>query len=842
MKAVNGVTNEERGAKVSKEEMIKRRKEAVGSISKEMIAVMKEYDSTPSVLSYPLSTLSKTSSGIGATGSPPSKRKKLSESIPDTIEGRLQGRTYVSLSALMQDVAVVCQAIKAEAITQRGPDSITDSIPSTDVTIARIVCFERMVKDLITRQRKREADSLDFVEELIHEEEADDKDESGNSSGKVALTVMGQYGPLFSSLQKPQQLGLPRASATSSDASSTATSPRSATSAATSVPDGPAKDVEEVEVEVPFLGTSLPPLVSTVDAMPANADKGKSTSKDIKSLTIGESFPPPSTALPLVPMKFDKPTIGVKWGGEIGIGGINSNASIDVKSEPASHWLMYTNIPRPGTSRVGVDPFRKGIGLDSHFVATFSSFAPTRDESLAKVPASVTNNIWWVRRGEKVFRKLFEDDPALKNMFPERQEAKTTTVVVGKGNPTPIKEIVEIDEKELEAAIAEIDGEIPIDEALLNLDINQQVPTDPASAVLTEISSLLGTLQSQQYARFASGLPTAPPPTTPTDPELETYRTLTMRLSHLISTLPPHIIATIDGNPDSALNLSKLLPLSEGSAIYNGTLPTDDTSKIQPPATIRDAAMNAMNAAAGMSPVSATAPVAPMLQPPRQSTPMRPQSHSPVPQYHQTYPVQQGYASPVAPQATMGYHSPLPPAPRIPTPGTPQQHQVYHHSPVTPAAQHLPPGPGYGYSPAPPVPQQVTTPQHYPQQPQMGYPVNPDQQRAIQLQQQQLAQAQVVLQQQQQQQAMMMQQQPRPAYVPPAPQGYATPRPQPPMGGPVGYSTPQAYPPQPQMPQTVPPRPRGNVPPPQGLAAVGVGGMGQAGYTNTPGRYSTRKR
>ncbi|KAI5806102.1 hypothetical protein EDC01DRAFT_134821 [Geopyxis carbonaria] len=759
------------------EERARRQKEAISRISKELLIVLTEYDPTPSVLTHSLGSIAP----LAGSGSPPNKRTKLTQPLPDTIHERLSAGTYKSLGALLLDVATACRdIINIIAPRTNGVFSGPSNWDNANGIIARVVYFERLTKELVDRERRRGAHVLDLVQELEQDRQIKDRE----ATDKVALTVMANIGPLFSSLPKPEHVSVP--SVSSSRSTSATASPKSATStAATSVSGGTQIKSEEISVVTPFSETLLPPLITTVKAVAA-----EKSSTPTKVLTIGEAFPPAPSLPTLQPVKHERCVYGLKWGGEMGYGGTSTNRAVDMKIEPAGHWLLYSNSPAPGQSRLGVDPYRQGIGLPAPFVAAYSSFAPSRDESMAKVPLAVKNAMWWEKKGGRIFRKFFSEDPEIGHMFKDYEQPVTTDLVVGKS----VKEILEIDEKEIEKAIADFTMDIPVDVRLLNGDATDLPSGDDgeemsSDAVLTEISSLLTTLQSQQYSRFASEHVTDP-----SEEEYKTYNKLTDRLTFLISTLPPHVIATIDGHPDSELSLSKKIPLSTTLPTFRGTLPSEDSAK--PPPQVQAAAQNAMNAAAGMSPVNA-APVAMMGGGP-QSQVMRQQTSQ---QYHTPMRVQD------APHITVNsgpaHHSPQP--------------QVYgqYHGHQTPQTS-------------------ITTPHHYPTPYNTSYGPPTPQQRHSHTPQPQPAAMSPSLSQQRPPPAQTyygghtinVQQAPRPAGTPTPAQGYM-------------------YQGQ-QVPSPVP-RPRASVPPPQGLAAVGVGGGYSSGYgspagMSTPNRYSQRTR
>jgi hypothetical protein len=566
---------------------------------------------------------------------PPLKRAKLSEPIPDTIRERLAAKTYTSFNAFLSDVSAVCRALKATlSATPKANDAPTGWENANTVT-ARVIHFESFTKDLINRERKRMAYELDFTEEVDHSERQESK-----KSEKVALSAMTLTGPVFSSLPTAETISVP--SLVSSRSTTATGSPQSpASTAATDVSDWKPK-TETISVVAPFAEPSISlPHISVVKGLGEEDSAPKETPRQTK---LGEVFPPPPALLHHPEPRPDYSKYGVHWGGTYGPGGI---ARQDVYTgERVGEWLQYSNYPQPGLSRLPPDPYRQGIGLPATFVAAYSSFAPTRDDSHSKVPAAASNAQWWRQHGARTFRRMFSADPSIGHMFAE---------------PTPPPPAAapsnELDEKALESMIENLD-ELPIDTRL-------QMDKD---AQLDEITQLLHTLSSQQYTRLA----TSSQSLDPTSEEVQTYQKLRDRLTELTAALPPHVLATIDGDVASPLNLSARIPITDPHnhprPIYHGNLPGEVP-------TVQAAAMTAMNAAAGLSPIAA--PVANMMPPHQQQVRGAP---------HLT--VQQSYPHP-------------PPAP----PPSQQRSQQYQYTQQRPRGNVPPPqglgaigvGPGGGY-------------------------------------------------------------------------------------------------------------------------------------------------
>ncbi|KAL7273496.1 hypothetical protein RUND412_003634 [Rhizina undulata] len=818
-----------------------KRKQVLAKIQQLLLVVLKEHDTTPSTLYCPLDAASVSSS----SSAPPNKRTKLSDPPLNTIADKLASNSYPSFNPLLVDITNVCNAVRAglKSIPHingfvnglSDPKDNSGSSVEKLAQIARVVHFEKFAKELISRELLHHADLFDFTEEIT--------DEEGRplrlkvEGEKVALTVMGTHGPLFSSLQKPTHLA--PASITSvatSPISSISSSQSVVSTAATTAPPSPSV---EYSVFPPINEANLPPLVSTVKAIPSSKPQMKSpatkkdnaastTTKDNKVMTFGEAFPPVRRLPPLAAPKPGQPanaTIGLKWGGVISVGGMRNEHPTNDRPEPVGEWIRYASYHKP----------TEGFGIPADFVAAYSSFAPTKDDSGARMSVGMKNRVWWERHGKSKFRKMFVDDPGIGHLYREYGEKKEGVgeiVDLSEAKPSPA---VEIEDDAILKAIEEWDSgeadDMPIDLQLLESGARKDSGKssldnmDPQE-ILTEISNLLQSLKSQQYIRLSTLPPDPPPkpgnsttpvpvlgtPNTPTAEEMALYNTLQNRFTELISRLPPHLVATIDGTATGDLNVSTKIPIfTNGTPVYKGALPSEDAHLPKPTVStpqVQGAAIAAMNAAAGLSPIINTAPVAMM-----GSASPTIRQNVPVPAPPQ--PVRMAPTPHMLPQPIQQYHG----------------HIIPHHAaPVSPYPQfhghHIPQQNGTGAG------SNVTTPHHYPT------PYNP---APIQYPQQRLPQQtppppRVITPNTPRAQPVTPQFHGHslPPLSQPFPHPQMSPNPamnQLPPPQPQGYPSPYPYPQHQQQPV---PRQRVNVPPPQGLAAVGVGGGGY-GYVAGPG-------
>lgn len=562
---------------------------------------------------------------------------------------------------------------------------------------------------------------------------------------KVCLTVMSQNGPLFSSLQKPTTI---TASASPSSASTPAPSPSTAPTSLQSSPVKSKNAISELAIVQPIPESALPVSIS---ATKAHSSKLGATKPSIPVKTIGETFPPPSHLRPLgPPVQGGTAYKGLAWGGKR-TGGPPPEM-VNESQTKTGVWLSYKNDTPDPRRRAG--SFIGANALPSEFVAAYTSFAPTRDDSSAAVPHSLKQMVWWAKEGKEKFFGL----------FPEFRKSESLTAVdeifeEDAGDAMDVDEKEEtIDEEEEFRKAVEIyqPAEVPIDFRLLGDDWkNEPDTTSDASSFnsdieqkLSRISSLLESLSKQQYIRLAA--PPPPPPSTkasksptlapatatpvvgtpnqPNELEMMLYDDTVKELTKLIAQLPPHLVATIHGDKDGELALKTIIPLTNGKEVWRGTLPSVVINQPRPaissyPSHSPNLSQQAMAAATGM-PLNG-APQAPMMNapmqqqssqqyhmPPQHQTPVRIPVNVPAPpppqQYHTARMPQQGmptgYGHPqqaMSPQPQQaGYQTYHRHSAPMPNQISMQQPQSHYSSPYVARAS-LPPGSGVPTTPQP---------------------------------------------------------------------------------------------------------------------------------------------
>lgn len=179
----------------------------------------------------------------------------------------------------------------------------------------------------------------------------------------------------------------------------------------------------------------------------------------------------------------------------------------------------------------------------------FSSFAPVTDTSLSLVHDQDQNRSWWRKHGTKNIRTIFK--PAYAD--PD-QSAMSLPVET---------ELVDNDFEDVLTYDPSADDDEP----------PERPEVDTIDEVLEEISHLLETVHSYQSIRSLETRQTADP-SKPSNAEFDSYELLRSQLAILIASVPPFIVAKLDGDKLSDLNISTAVRVD--SVDYRGTMQADD--------------------------------------------------------------------------------------------------------------------------------------------------------------------------------------------------------------------------------------------------------------------------
>lgn len=516
-------------------------------------------------------------------------------------------------------------------------------------------------------------------------------------------------------------------------------------------PDGSNKPLPE---------TALPNGVSVTRVLqepPLTGDKSGRTP------TLGELFPSPRNLPPLQPPKAPKTTtksnVLTFYHPEFIEKSKYRTGTYFSQVLSQGVWLDYTNAtPTVHTktkqreraqSLAGVKPSSIELEmteLEALFRGAFSSFAPSRDDSGAIVPAQQVSRIWYQRIGRRNLNKMVEEiepEVAEEDGVPARADSAV---------------IMEVDEERVKEVIENWDDSLidPNLDSVLGKKSDEEKQVDD---ILEEISDMIETLASYQRNRNLT-LPTSQDRYSadpvngdmlrngsashqPSEEEMMAYQALKSQLALIIQTLPPWAVARL--NSDKLAELAVSTKIEVRSDDYRGVMEEDEPARqarlaAQVATTNQRQSQRAPSVAAAQyanhqyqpqfTPSARPVPNAPHYQP---QTPVRPQpnvysrapSAVPIPQPHhqarpQPPPAQyrpQMYAPQLAKAQGPYGHSGMPqqyvpsPAqqPRMP----PQQPPPPHYNNMVPAG--APPNSRFPQAyPAGYPQQQPIHPQHMP--------------------------------------------------------------------------------------------------------------------------------
>ena len=335
-------------------------------------------------------------------------------------------------------------------------------------------------------------------------------------------------------------------------------------------------------LQQPLSDLTLPNGISTTKVIPQH-----SINEGQKPPTLKETFAPP-VALPSLPIpKQSRHTStrssSVNWYNPAEADSTKKTTSRreSFTTQPLStgQWLSYNVAPSPaqlaspeskrkqrdralsfGEPQSSISPevtvAHNEAKENALFRSVYSSFAPDRDDSGAMIPEQQKNRLWWAKYGESRYCEILDARDTLNDGLDE-----------GDTNGTVADEI---NEEELQEAIMNWKPE-EAPRSMPSQDDDTEAPKKDADELLHEISDLLETLNSHQRVRNLtltansrqsqqSGTATAGP-TIPSEVEIDVYETLKDQLTLIVSTLPPYMLAKLDGDKLNALKISTKIPI-----------------------------------------------------------------------------------------------------------------------------------------------------------------------------------------------------------------------------------------------------------------------------------------
>ena len=518
-------------------------------------------DSNPSTFDRPIST--------SIQESHDAKRTKLSDASEKTsIASLIKSNAYSSIEEFIKDVDSATSSIIEELQENIGVGLGSLSYQTTYAELSKARAVKNELDKLVLREILRRPETVRLSKDARSEasDEQDDK-KNINGSGNNVLTLLGNMGSgrtgqLFTSLR---QLA-------------------------------PSNE--------PLNEAALPNGITATKIIPVHSIDNTAGKKPIP--TLGERFPPPAGLLPLPLPKQSRHTAtrssSVNW--------YNPNeAEAKTKSSrrdgyttqplPTGQWLTYNAAPSsaqlvsPESKRKQRDRAlssgepQNSISQeamvahdqakeDALFRSVYSSFAPDRDDSGAIVAEQQKNHFWWNRYGEQRYHEIL----GMRDVGLYEEETN------GIGDEDGI------DEKEIQEAIKTWEPDELPPEMNQSKIVSLETPetSKEADSILAEISDLLETLDSHQRvrnltlaanARTMSGqnpqsAAVTGTPTSPSSAEFDVYEVLKAQLTLIVSTLPPYLVAKLDGDKLGTLNISTKLQVE--SKNQKGTMESDDSA------------------------------------------------------------------------------------------------------------------------------------------------------------------------------------------------------------------------------------------------------------------------
>ncbi|KAF2758105.1 hypothetical protein EJ05DRAFT_377342 [Pseudovirgaria hyperparasitica] len=680
-------------------------KENFFSVQKAVLGILESYDTKPSLLEQPIPDVQHTSSAEHTA-----KRTKTSdEPQARSIKDKLQNGSYMSFEPLLADVEIASTHLLSTSkigsddgsVQSYKPPSLAETRLITGIYALKKVLRNQVLREVSQRTSKLEDSGKDSGAKVNGDAVKSPTEVTGTecrvaTSKKVLTMFANAQGPktLFSSLQQPAHVE---------------TSNKNPTGFSTSI-----------DVTLPMNdGAGLPGMIRITEAVPVQCASKRTP-------TIGELFAPPATVPQLSPPKPAKPltTKGsvVTWVAEdslskshrkgktyfseplatgqwLGYGGVDSSEEPTTLEAKAKHRqrALSTGAARPPVPAAAVAALQQARD-DALFRSAFSSFAPSHDDTVAIVPSSIKNRVWWHKIGSKTVQEEVPVDPALYEQAVEDDAMEDAPAVDTEAEEEVFKQVVEhYEEEDLEAA--------------LGLRSKEDKEVDE---VLKEISELIETLHSYQRIRnstLAGNLRTpvtssAPvlngTPSSPSSAEVDIYKILRSQLSLLVSSLPPYAVAKLNGEQLAALNISRNMVVE--TKTYEGVLEEDQVSRLAKSTSLGATPSKAVGVTPNHStPFSSYGRVPPATShghSSRPSTYFQPQQSQNAhrPSYAPTPSFFSGQRPPYTPQPPRGgyaqqtYYQGQP----RPPPGYQVQATTYYNSPAVPQAQHR-----GGYTPQP---------------------------------------------------------------------------------------------------------------------------------------------
>jgi len=284
----------------------------------------------------------------------------------------------------------------------------------------------------------------------------------------------------------------------------------------------PADDIKLEEIDV----QKLPSGFDVVEAMAVDPSRTTST-KDGR--TFGDVFKQIRNHKQLEPPRSSRGTQSTQLRFEKPFETSANFNKDDYRVAPlsAGFWLEYATT----SSELGKQlPQRPRISKQDPialFKASFSTFAPSEDNTYAVIPRSDRSRQWYKKYGPHAMHRIMAPEATSTVMYPEIDD--------------DYQQVID----EYEPIVTITDTELPRPDS-----------DDDEKDILDEISDLLQTLSSYQRIRDLERNRTYNVPVKPSGPEADTFELLRQQLGVLVAALPPVAVARLDGDQLKALNIS----------------------------------------------------------------------------------------------------------------------------------------------------------------------------------------------------------------------------------------------------------------------------------------------
>ncbi|OAP65412.1 hypothetical protein AYL99_01384 [Fonsecaea erecta] len=533
MAEVNGISKHEDTVSVSASHLGKRKRtvspeiaskdSALQSALQEALRVLRKYDTTPSLLKYPLPS--------SESEAPEVKRARLvkSESANDTIEDRILTGTYNSFHDLKDDVRSAQNALITDlsATTQNG--EVESDVQGQ---------FSKLLNVLDRYETESSEVSQTNGEELP---KADLISQSPKQFLSLRSQVNGSVQILFSGLKVERQPEKNKAGSIPEAESSRLPNGFELTDFSALGGDQEAFKKQEKRL----FGTVFRQAgrIKPLDL--------PHTARDVVRGNTLEFIPNSSRTENLPQNKHDYKFARLatsSWLSYATTSNHHPQQEDRRRVQPASSNNDFKAALEANSVRQGHD-----LGPEELFSSVYSSFAPTSDNSYSVVSQKDKSRQWWRQYGEHKLSRLFT--------------TRDPSVSLGDGENG-----VAEDKDEFADLVANFEPEQGEEDAQPE-NTEKEVET-----LLEEVSELIETLSSYQRNRSLETIVagTVPKPTTP---EIDTFTMLRDQLNILVSSLPPFAVAKLNGDQLEELNISTRLVVEVPD--YPGTGHMDEYVKFR---------------------------------------------------------------------------------------------------------------------------------------------------------------------------------------------------------------------------------------------------------------------